>query len=245
MVSVFEQAATRGGMIEPGRFRVIGDRLVFIDGRDRHGGLEGVMIADYSNPTRPLRIFAERGRLGFDSETGRLRFELFEGDVHVAPADPTQLADKRLDFEELAYAFDVGALLGRAFSPTRPRQMSLTELRAVLDRADAGDPLFGLDERDPVEYALEIQRRFALPLSPLLFSIAAVPLGVRMRRGGRAWGVLLAGVLVAAYYAMIGGGQALARAGLLAPAAGLWGPTGAFAALAAALVLRMRRGPTA
>jgi len=245
MVAVFERAATRGGVIEPGRFRVIGDRIVFIDARDRTGGLAGVMIADYSNPERPLRIFAEQGRLGYDEDARRLRFELRDGDVHVAPVDPASRADKRLAFEELAYVFDVGDLLGRAFSPTRPRQMSLAQLRSVLDRAETGDPLFGLDQRDPVEYALEIQRRFALPFAPVLFALAAVPLGVRMRRGGRALGALIAGVLVGTYYALIAAGQMGARLGVLGAGTAFWGPTLAFAAIGAVLFVRAWRRPPA
>lgn len=242
MMTVFKRAATKGGILEPGRFRVIGDRLVFVDARDRRGGLEGVMIADYSNPARPLRIFAERGRLVFDEEADRLRFELFSGDVHIAPVAADPRDDRRLAFEELAYAVDVGSLMGRAFSPTRPRQMSLDELRSVLARAASGDPLFGLDQRDPVEYAMEIQRRFALPLAPLLFVLAAVPLGVRSSRGGRAWGVLLCGVLVGAYYALIGSGQMLARAGVLDPSAALWLPTALFGGVGIVLFVRAWRG---
>lgn len=242
MVRVFKRTATKGGMFEPGRFRVIGNRLVFIDARDRRGGLEGIMIADYSNPGRPLRIFAERGRLIFDEDADRIQFELSNGDVHIAPTGEDLFDDRRLAFDELSYAFDVGALLGRAFSPVRPRQMGLAELRAVIDRAESGDALFGLDQRDPVEYALEIQRRFTMPLAPLLCVVAAVPLGIRIRSGGRAWGVLLCGVLVGAYYALMAGGQMLARADWVGAGAALWGPTLAFGAMGTALLVRAWRG---
>ncbi len=242
MVAIFERTATKGGILEPGRFRVIGDRLVFVDGRDRKGGLEGVMIADYSNPARLLRIFAERGRLVFDDAGDVLRFELSEGDIQIVPqaADPGD--EQRMSFEELSYAFDIGGLLGRAYSPVRPRQMSLDDLRAVLERAERGDALFGLDERDPIEYAIEIQRRFALPLAPLLFSIAAVPLGLRVRRGGRSTGIVLCAALVGSYYALIAGGQVLARSGVVGPAFGLWAPTLVFASVALFLLARTGRG---
>jgi LPS export ABC transporter permease LptF len=242
MVAIFEKTATKGGVLEPGRFRVIGDRLVFIDGRDRQGGLEGVMIADYSNPSRLLRIFAERGRLVFDDDDDRLRFELSDGDVQIATHGDDPLDEQRMAFAELSYAFDIGGLLGRAYSPVRPRQMSLDELRAVLARAETGDALFGLDERDPIEYAIEIQRRFALPLAPLLFSIAAVPLGVRVRRGGRSTGIVLCAALVGGYYALLAGGQVLARSALVGPVVGLWGPTLLFGVIALFLLARAGRG---
>lgn len=242
MVRVFKHTATKGGMFEPGRFRVLGNRLVFIDGRDRQNGLEGIMIADYSNPARPLRIFAERGRLIFDEAADTIEFELSNGDVHIAPTTTNLFEDRRLAFEELSYAFDVGALLGRAFSPVRPRQMSLTELQAVIARAESGDALFGLDQRDPVEYALEIHRRLALPLAPLLCVLAAVPLGVRIRAGGRAWGVLLCGLLVGGYYVLIAGGQMLARADVIGAAPALWVPTLAFFVMGGGMLVRAWRG---
>ncbi len=242
MVRVFKRTAAKGGIFEPGRFRVISDRIVFIDGRDRRGGLEGVMIADYSNHGRLLRIFAERGRLVFDEASDRLRFELWNGDIHIVASGASPLEDRRLAFEELAYAFDVSTLLGRAFSPVRPRQMNLDELRGVLARAETGDALFGLDQRDPIEYALEIQRRLALPLAPLLFVVAAVPLGLRVRAAGRAWGVVLCALLVGGYYALIGSGQMLARAEWIGPVAALWWPTLIFGAAGTTLLVRAWRG---
>lgn len=244
MVAIFKRTATKGGVIEPGRFRVIGDRLVFIDGRDRQGGLEGIMIADYSNPSRLLRIFAERGRLAFDDDGDLLRFELSSGDVQIAPSGADPRSERRLAFDELSYAFDVGELLGRSYSPVRPRQMSLEQLRAVLARAESGDVLFGLDERDPIEYAIEIQRRFALPVAPLLFALAAVPLGIRVRRGGRSTGIVLCAGLVGGYYALMAGGQVLARSGVVGPTIGLWAPTALFAAIATGLWVRAARGST-
>lgn len=242
MVAIFERTATKGGILEPGRFRVIGDRLVFVDGRDRRGELEGIMIADYSNPSRLLRIFAERGRLVFDDDDDVLRFELSRGDVQIVSHDADPFDEQRMSFEQLSYAFDIAALLGRAYAPVRPRQMSLEELRAVIARAQSGDALFGLDERDPIEYAIEIQRRFALPLAPLLFSIAAVPLGLRVRRGGRSTGVVLCAALVGSYYALMAGGQVLARNAAIGPVLGLWAPTALFGGIALFLLVRAGRG---
>ncbi len=231
LVNVFKRTATKGGILEPGRFRMIGPRMFFVEGRDRDNRLEGVMIDDHSNGARPLRIFAERGQLSFDADRNTLRFVLEQGDVHFRPTRAEPDTYRRMSFDRFDYTFDISTLLGDAFSATRPRQMSIPELDAIIERADAGDPLDGLDERDPVAYRLERARRFALPMAPLLFGLIALPLGVREARGGRAWGVLLCIAIVLAYYALLAGGQQAARQQLADPTLCLWLPNVLFGAI--------------
>jgi lipopolysaccharide export system permease protein len=242
MLSIFKRAATKGGILEPGRFRLIGSRMVFVEGRDRQNRLEGIMIIDHSTPGRHLRIFAERGRLFFDEETDMLHFQLERGDLHLQPESASSLEDRRLSFDGFDYAFDISLLLGKAFSPSRPRQMTLSEIEAVLARAEAGEELTGLDERDPTEYALEAERRFALPLAPLLFALLAVPLGLRTARGGRSWGILICIAMALGYYALLALGEFLARAGVASPAGAFWLPNALVGAAATAMLLRASRG---
>ena len=160
--------------------------------------------------------------------------------IRPSPKAPDQY--RRMAFDRFDYSFDIGVLLGQAFSPTRPRQMSRAELDAAIARAERGEELEGLDQRDPVDYALERERRLALPLAPLLFGLIAVSLGVREVRGGRAWGVLLCIVIVLAYYALLAAGQLAARAGLADSAICLWLPNGLFGALGITLIARERLG---
>ena len=148
-----------------------------------------------------------------------------------------------MSFDRFDYAFDISVLLGQAFSPTRPRQMSRSELDSAIARSERGEELEGLDLRDPIDYALERARRLALPVAPLLFGLIALPLGVRGARGGRAWGVLLCVAIVLAYYALLAAGQLAARTGLADPTVCLWIPNGLFAALGIGLVARESLGP--
>lgn len=238
MLGVFKSVATRGGILEPGKFRLIGPRMFYIESRDRENQLEGIMIIDHSNRARPIRIFAERGQLHFDDELDTIRLSLENGDLHLRPPPGDPGFDRKLSFDRFEYSFDVSALLGEAFSPTRPRQMTLDELHAVMDRATSGDPLIGLDQRDPMEYALEIERRFALPLAPVLFALLVVPLGLRSSAGGRSLGVLLCLILVFSYYALMALGQFIARAGLANATLALWLPNVLFGIVAIALLWR-------
>ncbi len=231
LLRTFRDVATRGGFVEPGEFRLLGRRMFYVEGRDREGGLSGVMIIDHTNLHRRLRIFAERGRIRYDLEARNLHFELESGDVQIRPPDEDPERHRMFAFDRLDYGFDVSELLGSAFSPERPRQMTMAELSDVIARAEAGASLDELDQRDPIEYALERERRLALPAAPMLFALVAVPLGLRGGRRGRAWGVVQCAAVVVGYYALITLGGEATREGWASPAMAFWLPNAIFATI--------------
>ena len=241
LVQLFKAVAARGAILEPGKFRRIGGRLVFVEERERDGTLAGVMIYDQTQNDRPFHIFADRGRFHFDEETAQIELELLDGDLHLRPPDAGPRHYERIRFDSFSYRMDVGYLLGAEYGPVRPKQMNVAELRAVLTRAEAGDPLRELDQRNPLEYELEIHRRRSLPLAPLLFAGIGVPISVASEHRGRSLGLLLVLAAAFGYYALGSLSESMARAGWLAAAGASWLPNGAFALLAGALTLRERK----
>ncbi len=84
------------------------------------------------------------------------------------------------------------------------------------ERVDSGSP-------DEKKEALRIlNRRTALSLAPLVFSLLGATLGLRIRRGGRGVGVLLTLIVVIVYYLLSLMGESMARAGTVAPNLGPW-----------------------
>ncbi|MDG2051807.1 MAG: LptF/LptG family permease [Myxococcota bacterium] len=241
MIQSIARSATKGGIIQPGAFKWIGPRLIFVDARDRQGLLSGVVIFDFSLRDQTLSIFAEQGALRFNSDQNELQLTLSEGDVTFQSDEAEITEDRRIEFETLEYAFDLSSALGREFSPTRPRQMSLGEIRSARKKIAAGD-FQGLDEHDPIEYELEAQRRFAIPLAPLLLVMAGIPLGMDLRTRGRAWGLLLSGLLIGSYYVALILGQWLAKALWIGSGVATWLPTLGFGAGALILLARSARG---
>jgi len=244
--------AAEGKLIEPGEFRRVGERMLYAKRRGTDDRLEGVLIADRSEPERPLLIFAEDGELDWDPEHGELRIRLRNGDIHIDPepeagaaavSESTRERYQRIAFRTLDYALEADEALGVSLSAYRPREMTAARLREAIARAEAGDPLAELRRHDPVYYRLHLQRRLALPVAPLLFALVGIPLGIRRTRGGRSWGVLLCALLAFGYYALLTFGQALALEGAISAAAALWLPNAAFAGAAWALLRRARRVP--
>jgi len=237
MRGLVKSLATRGATPEPGKFLNLGHRVVYVDRRGADGLLEGVMISDRASRERPLLIFAEFGRFGFDDERSAFEFHLEAGEVHVE--EPRYSREyKRVTFITLDYSFDVSAMFDVEMGHFRPYDMSNERLREVLEEAANGGSLERFAKKQPVDYELELARRRALPAAPVLFALVAVPLGIRLKRGSRSWGAILCGVLALIYYLALTFGRHMALEGWIAPAVALWVPNALFAVLAVVLLTR-------
>lgn len=96
---------------------------------------------------------------------------------------------------------------------TNADAMEWSELR---ERVESGAP-------DKQKEALRIlNRRAALSLAPLVFSLLGATLGLRIRRGGRSVGVLLTLIIVIVYYLLSLLGESMSRVGTVSPYLGPW-----------------------
>jgi len=240
LLNLFKTVAARGSLLQAGEFGVVGSGMAFVNRRDRNGNLRGIMISDHRSYRRPFFLFAETGRLRFDGENEAIHLLLERGEIHFEPELGNEEEYHRIFFDSINYALDVSSLLRGSSSPERPKQMKLDELRAMVARGRAGEQLSEFHEKNPIAYELEIHRRFALPLAPLLFSLVAVPVGLLRGRRSRAWGLLFGLVLLFSYYALVTFSQFLAGRELLAPVASLWLPNLLFAGFAVYALARAR-----
>jgi LPS export ABC transporter permease LptF len=234
------ELTTHGGMIEAGEFKRVGERVVYVRRRDDGNRLEGILISDRTDAERPLMIFAASGVFGWDAQRGEARFLLHDGDVHVEPGAKDPERYQRIAFEEFEYSFPVKSLLELETAQLRPKDMTMAELRSALAKLEAGEQVPHAS-RNPVEYRLQIHRRYALPATPVLFALVGAPLAMRRTRAGRSWGVLLCAGLVGGYYGLLTFSQYLALAGTIPAGLALWIPNALCAVAAGVLLARARR----
>jgi lipopolysaccharide export system permease protein len=237
---ILKTLASQIGVVEPGSFQNIASRMIFARHRDEDNLLRGVVLWDTSDRERPFTVFAESGRVTFDVENAKLHLHLTSGDLHL---DPQEGDDRyrRMSFATFDYSFDLGKILKESASKLRPRDMTMAELYAVRERVRQGDKLRDLKKRDPLDYELQIYRRYAVPVAPLVFAFVGVPLGLRSTRGARSWGAMLCMGLSFSYYVLISFGESLTTQGL-PPMIALWMPNVAFAILGVFLYRRANRG---
>jgi lipopolysaccharide export system permease protein len=231
---VLADVASRGAILEPGRFRSIGNRVIYVQSRDRENNLKRIVVADRANPKRPFLIFAETGRFSFDADTLRIRLELWDGDIHMESDDPA--VHRRIAFERFDYSIDAETLFDQARNE-RPSEMEFEQLaNRIAGHVDPSEPAW-----DPAQYEAHYHRRLAIPFAPFVFAALGVPLGLRRSRAARSWGVLVCVVLVAAYYFLLGFGQYLGETGAAPAIFALWLPNAVFGIASIPLLLRAHR----
>ncbi|MFZ2394974.1 MAG: LptF/LptG family permease, partial [Smithella sp.] len=99
----------------------------------------------------------------------------------------------------------------------------------------------GLDKAAVRELAIEVHKKFSIPLSCLFFGLLALPLGIRSHRSVKSRGFAVGLIVVASYYLLRIGGEALAETGYLSPEVGVWTPTLVFALVGTYLLYMANR----
>ncbi len=110
----------------------------------------------------------------------------------------------------------------------KPDDMDGRKLRAFVNNS-AGE--------QKREGEIVLHRRYTLSLAPLVFAFFSAVLALRVRRGGRGFGLLVSILVFATYYLVSLAGEQTARAGNVPVAVGQWLATGLMVALSLALVL--------
>lgn len=241
---VIKDVAARGGVIQPGTFTRLdrkGERLLFVEGRRDEGGLTGVVIADRTDPANPFTVMAESGRFSFDRESATAHLELEQGDIHFEPTEVTSQSYRRIQFARFDYSFDMNAELGSGYDRLRPREMTTEEIRGVISHfEEKGDAPEIVRVKTRERYEIQLHRRLALPVAPVLFALVGIPLGLQRSRGARSWGVLICVGLVFGYYALLSAGTYMAEEQTLPAWVSIWIPNVVFSAVAAVLLYRAR-----
>jgi lipopolysaccharide export LptBFGC system permease protein LptF len=240
LVALSLRLASRGNLIEAGRFQSFGDRTIFVQKRGADRRLEGVMISDSSSQQRSFRVFAETGEFRFDPESGLLRLSLENGDLRIEPALSDAFEAYRISFSRFDYNFPA---LQLGVGPLRYRvdELGLDALRDAIRRIESGDSGPDLRYRNPLIYSTQIQRMLAIPFSPLLFAFVGSSLGLRGVVRSRSRGVLLALGLFGGFYGLFAYAQDIAREGVVAPQLAIWAPNAILLVVGVALIFDARK----
>lgn len=204
---------------------------IFIHSTDVTGNyLEGIVIHDERKHDRLQTITASRGTIRQDPGTFRLLLHLENGTIQQTTEGSdrfriVQFADYDLQLE--LPAVDPNSKRFRK----RVQDMSMRELAQARKKA-ANDP------QQALPIAVEVNRRYALPVTCFLFGTIGVPLGVRSRRSGKSAGFATAIGVIVIYYLLMAGGANLALSSALPVVFSVWLANVVFAIAAGLLMVR-------
>lgn len=186
-----------------------------------------VFVADMSDPAAPHITMAQRGIL---AATGPNELQL-----HLERGASYQVNPRRPD-RSLASTF---------VSSDLPMRLPAATVHSYSLPALASGVLWRQARQGPQRRAarIELDRRIALALACLALALLGIPLGLRMRAGGRAAGLVTTLLLVLGYYLVLISGLGLAHQGKLPPWMGVGAADIICGALGLWLLLRMERVP--
>ena len=220
--------------VEPNTFNTdLPGKVIYVREGDIAQGHWGRVFIYWQEDAEPTRIVTARtGRIDSSGEQS----ELVLSDAMVTTLgthsgqnlDADQVVTERS--AQLRVRLNTGreSLLSKLEAePNEPEQMDWREL---LERSRSG----AAETRHSALQALH--KRLALCCAPLALALLGAGIGVRVRRGGRAHGMLLSLASLLIYYLLQLGGEQLSRSGKLPPQVGAWLATG-FSSLIGALLL--------
>ena len=211
--------------------------VVYVRDGDKAQGSWGRVFIYAQQPDGSNRVVTARsGRIDSSGEKSELVLSDAVATKIPAPAsvDQRSYVVERLDQLRISINTGRADIVKRINeSEMGPEELDWRELRKQASSRS----------RDERRAALRtLHRRLALSVSPFLFALIGGALGMRVRRGGRSIGVLLALLIVIVYYLVSLLGESLARAGTVSSATGLWAAT-ALMLLMSVVLLAVNRLP--
>lgn len=202
--------------VEPRTFSTLPRYVIYVRDGDKTQGTWGRVFIFAQQADGKNEVFTARsGRIDSSGDQS----ELVLSDVLATKFPQADQADKQYVVERLNQ-LRISINTGRAEIVQR-----LNERDPNADSMDWGE----LRERVTTGTAVQqreavriLNRRAALAAAPFVFSLMAVALGMRVRRGGRSVGVLLTLLVVIVYYLISLLGESLARVGTVSPYVGPW-----------------------
>jgi len=183
------------GEIRPREFynKASGFLLFVKDIRPPANEWAGVFFVDGAGADEQTVYLASRGRLLFQSDPKRFEVELTDGiSYHSTRRLPRRDAVTRFGHTILPLT---SLEEWQVASPLRPEEMTMAEIRFALTFPEQPGQKY-----DHAWLKREYYTRLSLPMACLVFGLIGLPLGLMVRRGGRAVGFTVAIVVVATYY---------------------------------------------
>jgi lipopolysaccharide export system permease protein len=197
--------------IEENTFLQLGDYHIFVRHKRPHGGIANVSIYKLSENRAPLRIYAKRGITTVNQDRG-LTFNLSDGYIdQIDPATPDHYVHTTFDSYTLLIPFGNSA----SSQGQSLEEMTYFQLRDKIRELQSEHISFPI-------LTCQIQLRWALAFTPLLFVALGIPLAIRVQRGTRATGFAISLVVIAIYYVVLMGGTGLGQRGVWPPVPAVW-----------------------
>jgi len=187
------------------------------------GYMEGVFVSDNRIVNEPNTTIARKAFLVSDPDSFTVKLRLENGSIHTVSPDFKNY--RKIDFQTYDINLDLSSAIASVSEDTKSStDMTMRELLNKMKKP-------GLDEAAIRELAIEVHKKFSIPLSCIFFALLALPLGIKGHRAVKSRGFAIGVIIVSLFYLLRIGGEALVETGRLTPEVGVWTPNLIFAVL--------------
>ena len=202
--------------------------VMYIGERSLPGGPHGVFISDTRIQGEPRIIVASDWSVINDARHNRVGLALRDGVIHVNPQSSPEY--RMIMFDHYDFKLD----LSESLAPTPETRLSLSEIRAKLAETHGLDPRY-------LRMLEDHYKDLAVPVSTLVFGFIGMPLGIVLKRSGRAGGFAIGILFIILFYVLNVVADYWVSARMLNPFAAAWFPDVVFALAAVWLFSRRAR----
>jgi LPS export ABC transporter permease LptG/LPS export ABC transporter permease LptF len=188
--------------------------ILYVEDIDAKSSLwKRVFLADNTNKEESKVILAETGRILIEQESRRIQLHFEDGSTYTTLAKAPEKVDVS-SFGTLDIPVDLPLERSISEEDKRPRDKEMGELLYDIELGPSEQAHMSL---------VEINRRLALPVSALIFSVLSVTFGSRAPRGGRGYGFIVSIIIAFSYYILFATGSTLSTNGDMPISLGVWG----------------------
>lgn len=202
-----------GIRLEEKNFWTIGNYCLWIE-KIKNKEFKNIIIYEFPEGKQPIRIIARKGRYLLPDQTN-LILNLEEGSIQYydfAQIDNFSISNFK--------TYQVTISLPSASQPIVSkglREMKSNELSKEIKKYR--------QQNIPTSYLeVEYYLRIVLAVTPLIFTLLAIPLGVKIKHGGRAIGFGVSLLVIFFYYLLVVGSIIIGEKKILPPFLSLWIP---------------------
>jgi LPS export ABC transporter permease LptG len=217
--------------VEPRIFSTLPRYVIYVRDGNKELGTWGRVFIFHQSSERTTKIYTARsGRIDSSGDQSELVLTdvlattfpaaTAAGDAHPPPANPITGEGEKSYVVERSDQLRFSINTGRGDIVQRLNQRDTNA--DAMDWSDLRERVASGKVAEQKEATRILNRRAALSLAPLVFSLLGAILGLRIRRGGKSVGVLLTIIVVIIYYLLSLLGESLARAGTMSPYIGPW-----------------------
>jgi len=204
--------------------------VVYVDRVPIQGNrMEGVLIYDERDKENSSTIIAQEGFLINNRENQEIILRLNHGDIHRY--EPQLQTFRKIKFDTYDLKLEMAKTFLAIEKKLKDKEMSVDDIREKMKEVKRTGG-------DTIPYEMEIQKRYAIPFTCIVFALLGVPLGIQPRRSGRSYGFILSILILLAYYISVTVSEIFAMRRTISPLSASWIPNFLFTGLAIYLFVK-------